>query len=206
MIWRPVVLVLAAGAGSRFGADLHKLSQAFGGSTVLGESLRNVALTPYACVLVITESVLRSLPVGLQRSTAMREIVAVPEPGPGNKGMAHSIGAGVSASAWADAWLVLPGDMPMVQAATMVAIGQSLKQNPIAYAQYLGKRGHPVGFSAEFYSELTSLKGDEGARRLLARFPSHPIDVDDPGVLSDIDTPQDLERLRREVAISSSAS
>ena len=58
------------------------------------------------------------------------------------------------------------------------------------------RRGHPVGFSAELFSELLSLTGDEGARRLLARYPAVGIEVDDPGALMDIDTLADLHAAR----------
>ena len=84
----------------------------------------------------------------------------------------------------------------MVQPETLVAVARELAQHPVAYAQYRGRRGHPVGFSAELYSELATLSGDEGARRLVARYPAHAVDVDDPGVLIDIDTEADLDVLR----------
>jgi molybdenum cofactor cytidylyltransferase len=53
-----------------------------------------------------------------------------------------------------------------------------------------------VGFGTELYSELVRLSGDEGARRLVARYPAHGVEVDDPGVLLDVDTVADLERVR----------
>jgi molybdenum cofactor cytidylyltransferase len=43
---------------------------------------------------------------------------------------------------------------------------------------------------------LALLSGDEGARRLVARYPAFGVEVDDPGVLIDVDTEDDLERLR----------
>ena len=48
----------------------------------------------------------------------------------------------------------------------------------------------------ELYSELVTLSGDEGARRLVARYPAHGVEVDDPGVLVDVDTEADLEKVR----------
>jgi molybdenum cofactor cytidylyltransferase len=54
-----------------------------------------------------------------------------------------------------------------------------------------------VAFSGELFSELATLSGDEGARRLIARYPSAAVEVDDPGVLLDLDTQDDLERLRQ---------
>jgi molybdenum cofactor cytidylyltransferase len=57
---------------------------------------------------------------------------------------------------------VLPGDMPLVQSATLLAVANALDHHPVAYAQHRGRRGHPVGFGAELYSELVTLSGDEG--------------------------------------------
>jgi molybdenum cofactor cytidylyltransferase len=79
----------------------------------------------------------------------------------------------------------------------LLAVARSLDQHPVAYAQHRGRRGHPVGFAAELYSELTGLSGDEGARRIIARYPAFAVEIDDPGVLVDIDTEDDLDALRR---------
>ena len=89
-------------------------------------------------------------------------------------------------------WIVLPGDMPLVRPSTLQAVARELEQHPVAYAQHRGRRGHPVGFAAELYSELATLTGDEGARRLVARYPAFGLEVDDPGVLLDVDTEDDL--------------
>jgi molybdenum cofactor cytidylyltransferase len=56
-----------------------------------------------------------------------------------------------------------------------------------------------VGFAAELYPELTSLAGDEGARRIIARSPAYPVELDDAGILVDIDTEDDLTELRRTI-------
>jgi len=84
-----------------------------------------------------------------------------------------------------------------VQSATIAAVAQGLERYPVCYAQYRGMQGHPVGFGTELYSELTALRGDEGAKRIVARYAAQPIAVDDPGVHVDIDTVEDLARLRR---------
>ena len=57
-----------------------------------------------------------------------------------------------------------------------------------------------MGFAAELYPELTALSGDEGARRIVARYPAFPVELDDAGILVDIDTEGDLEALRKSVA------
>jgi molybdenum cofactor cytidylyltransferase len=110
--------------------------------------------------------------------------------------MGYSIAAGVAARPDAAGWLVLPGDMPMVASTTLVAVAQALEQHPVVFAQYRGRRGHPVGFAAELFSDLVQLSGDEGARRVVARYPSIGLELDDPGVLVDVDTADDLAAVR----------
>src|ERR1700712_1231768 len=93
----------------------------------------------------------------------------------------------------------LRGAFPRVRPASLRAVAAALDLQPIAFAQHRGRRGHPVGFGAELFSELMMLKGDEGARRLLARYPTAAVEVDDPGVLFDIDTVDDLAVAQRRI-------
>ena len=59
---------------------------------------------------------------------------------------------------------------------------------------FRARRGHPVGVGAKFRSELEALRGDEGAKKIVAANQASlvKIPVGDPGVLRDIDTPRDL--------------
>jgi molybdenum cofactor cytidylyltransferase len=192
---RPAVIVLAAGTGSRFTAPGHKLTQDLGSSSVLASTLRHAIATHLPVVVVTTEL----LADAARRHVASRDVVVLPAvgtPGPQPLGMGYSISAGVAARPDATGWLVLPADMPMVRTDTVLAVAAALDQHPVAYAQHNGRRGHPVGFGAELYSELVTLSGDEGARRLVARYPAHGVDVDDPGALIDVDTEADLAQLR----------
>jgi molybdenum cofactor cytidylyltransferase len=204
---RVVLVILAAGQGSRFGPGGHKLSQKLGSSTVLGTTLGH-ALISQLSVVVVTTAALAAL---AQLTVAASDVVVIPEVGgthkaaknktanmsDANLGMGYSIAHGVLARPQASGWLVLPGDMPMVQPHTLQAVAAQLEHHAVVYAQHLGRRGHPVGFGAELYSELVALQGDEGARRLIARYPAHPVDVQDSGVLMDVDTPDDLEQARQ---------
>ena len=192
---RPTLIVLAAGRGSRFGGSRHKLLQELGTSSVLATTLGHALETELPLVVVATAA----LAEVARKSVASRDIVVLPEAGAGDKpqlGMGYSIAAGVAECPDASGWLILPGDMPAVRPATMLTVAHELAHHPVVYAQHRGRRGHPVGFAAELYSELVALQGDEGARRLVARYPAHGVDVDDAGVLVDIDTPADLDRLR----------
>lgn len=187
----PVVIVLAAGRGTRFNGPAHKLLQPLGTSNVLGTTLGHVLASQLPMVVVATPAIAEIA----GRSVATRDIVVIPEGAAGRAqlhGMGYSIACGVSARPDATGWLILPGDMPMVRPETLQSVARALEQHTVAYAQYRGRRGHPVGFASELYSELATLTGDEGARRLLARYPAQGVELDDPGVLIDIDTAADL--------------
>lgn len=186
---RPTVIVLAAGRGSRFGGALHKLSQTLDGSSVLAHTLRN-AIASQLPVLVVTTAALAE---DAQRLVATRDLVLLDD---ADGGMGASICAGVCARPQSPGWLVLPADMPLVAPDTIAAVAQALSHHPVAYAQHGGRRGHPVGFAAELYSELALLKGDEGARRLVARYPAFGVEVADAGSLMDVDTEADLVTVR----------
>ena len=196
MTSRPAVIVLAAGKGSRFFGDDHKLVQSLGNLTVLGATLENAIASELPVVVVTTAA----LADEARRSVAARDVVLVPEVGTAGQaalGMGFSIAAGVNARPDAGGWLILPGDMPRVQPATLQRVARELASHAVVYAQYKGRRGHPVGFSGELYSELAALSGDEGARRVIARYPAFAINVDDPGVLVDVDTVADLDSVRK---------
>jgi molybdenum cofactor cytidylyltransferase len=183
----PTLVVLAAGFGSRYKGARHKLDEPLNGRTVLGCTLANAVASGLPVVLVTTAALLGAATPVLP----MRDIVVV-SMAEARRGMGHSIAAGVSERANAAGWLVLPADMPLVRPATLRAVAAALERHPVVFAQYRGRRGHPVGFAAELYSELVALSGDEGARRIVARYPVHGEEVDDAGVLVDVDTQDDL--------------
>jgi molybdenum cofactor cytidylyltransferase len=191
MRYRPTVIVVAAGRSSRFEGPGHKLEQAFLGSTVLACTVRN-AVASQLPVVVVTTAALAPL---LTRHIASRDtlVLSLAEAA---RGMGSSIAAGVAERSGAPGWLVLPGDMPRVQPETLLAVAAALEQHAVVYAEHRGRRGHPVGFAAELYSELVTLSGDDGARRVVARYPAFGQDVADAGVLMDIDTQADLKALR----------
>lgn len=186
----PTVVVLAAGFGSRFKGARHKLDEALHGSTVLGCTLRQAVASELHVVLVTTAPFVAAATEVLATSDIV--VLSLAE---ASRGMGHSVAAGVGERPDAGGWLILPGDMPMVRAQTLRSVAAALERHPVVYAQYHGRRGHPVGFGSELYSELIALTGDEGARRIVARYPVHGEELDDPGVLVDVDTQDDLAAL-----------
>jgi len=110
-------------------------------------------------------------------------------------GMGTSLAAGVRAAADATGWVVTLADMPFIRPDTIRSIVKALEDGAvIAAPAYRGERGHPVGFARQFFEELSTLAGDEGARHILQKHPDWvtAYEVDDPGVLHDIDKPSDL--------------
>lgn len=199
----PVVVVLAAGRGARFAAwagceAMHKLAQPLAGATVIARTLTVVLQSGLPLVVVTVPALLQQV----TQTVAARDVVLLPAVdgdasagGAAPLGMGTSIAAGIAARPHARGWLILPGDMPAVRPDSLRRVAAELDRHPVAYAQYRGLRGHPVGFAAELYSELVQLRGDEGARRLVARYPAHGVELDDEGTRIDIDTPADLRRL-----------
>jgi len=198
-------VIPAAGLGSRFLGDGHKLVQQVDGHAVLEHTLRNAKASGLPVLLVTTAPIAEQARAVID----LRHIVVLPAVGEagiahgattGSPGMGTSIAAGVAARPDASGWLILPGDMPLVRADTLHAVALALTRHAVVQACHGGERGHPVGFSAEHSDALLALDGDEGARRIVARQGAFLCEVDDPGVRVDIDTLDDLARLRSHFA------
>lgn len=188
---RPTIIVQAAGPGRRASGAAQRLEQPLAGSSVLGTTLAHALQTRLPVVLVTTED---RVPL-VADQIARRDIIVI-DAADALRGSGHAIAVAVAERAASPGWLVLPGDLPAVRPGTLLAVADALDEHPVAYAQYRGRRGHPVGFGAELYSELAVLSGDDGVRRLIARYPGFAAEVDDPGVRTDGDNSVDGEALR----------
>ncbi|WP_295538935.1 NTP transferase domain-containing protein [uncultured Pseudacidovorax sp.] len=169
----PVVLVLASGRGERFrasGGAVHKLQALLAGRAVIDRTLDAVRAS--------------GLPWHVEDA--------------GHPGMGDSIAAAVRATAAAPGWLVLPADLPLVQPATLRTVAAALADAGAAQPVFRGERGHPVGFGAASGPALMALAGEQGAapvlKALRARGAVRELAVDDAGVVTDIDTLDDLAR------------
>ncbi|WP_066339491.1 nucleotidyltransferase family protein [Azohydromonas lata] len=192
----PTVVVLGAGRGSRFYGPLRSPRQLDDGD-MLEASLR-VAVASGLPVLAVTREALatRACTQLAARDVVVVPDVLLPDGRDGTPGLSECISAGVSARPGSSGWVVLPADMPLVLPSTLVAVAQALRVHAVAYAQHAGRRGHPVGFGAELYSELVLLPDDSAARRLVARYPSCGVDVDDPGTQMDVESLRDAASLQ----------
>ena len=111
-------------------------------------------------------------------------------------GMGVSLAEGVRAASDAHGWVVALADMPYLKPDTIRVVARGLSEGAaIAAPTFRGERGHPVGFARRFLDELSALRGDAGARDILKAHPDWITlyEVDDPGVLRDIDELSDLE-------------
>lgn len=194
----PAAVILAAGAARRF--DGEKLA------TVLSLDGREAPLIVHAVRPWL--DVFERVSIVLRRQGAALRALLEAEYGPerlgfvicerADDGMGASLGAGVAANASANGWVIGLADMPCVPVSAIAAVDAAIAAGAALAAPYFNaRRGHPIGFSRHYYDELTALSGDEGGRRILQRdqMQTQHIEITDRGILLDIDTPEDLERL-----------
>ncbi|SEU16883.1 MULTISPECIES: NTP transferase domain-containing protein [unclassified Pseudomonas] len=189
-------IVLAAGQGSRFraeaGADQDKL---------LADC---VGLD--GVVRPVIEQVLKNLPsvvadrwvvTSADRPEVIRlaEIYGCKVLLLRSAGMGDSIAAAVAASASANGWLVVLGDMPFIQSSSIERVIAGLEEGGISVPVQDGQYGHPVAFGRAFGPGLMALTGDRGAKPLFAQAAVREVAVDDPGVSWDVDVPALLHYL-----------
>lgn len=174
-----VVLVLASGRGERFvasGGQGSKLQALLAGKPVLQHTLDAVRAS--------------GLPWHLEDA--------------GHAGMGDSIAAAVAATAQAGGWLVLPGDLPLVQSGSLRRIAAALREQAVVVPSWHGQRGHPVGFGPSCRPALLALAGAQGAAPVVkARAAAGEVawlELDDAGICTDIDTLADLAAAERLLA------
>ncbi|MNJ57542.1 Purine catabolism protein PucB [compost metagenome] len=189
-----IALVLAAGRGRRFGADKRRACLA-DGTGVLEATLRAV-MAVHSRVYVVLRP--EDSPAALRIPPEVAVIRALHAA----RGMGASLAEAVSALAdtEATALAVFLGDMPWINAETQQCLYGSATRSTIVRPHYRGSAGHPVLFGRDFWPDLQRLDGDEGARKVLRQRCTAcvGIDVEDPGILRDVDTPADLQQAATE--------
>jgi molybdenum cofactor cytidylyltransferase len=189
---QPIVAVLlAAGAGTRFGGGklLHPLSD---GVAIAAHAARNLRAAGLEVMAVVRPG---DFPLS---DMLEQEGCSVTQCADAFRGMGHSLAHGVAQMREAGGWIVALADMPRVQPSTIATIAGAISSGAtVAAPEYRGERGHPVAFSHALRSELLGLSGDRGARALLERHRDkiRLIECDDSGVLLDVDARADLDRL-----------
>lgn len=187
-------ILLAAGQSTRFGSTnkcLHPLSN---GNAIGLQSAQNLSKAVDKVVCIVPPD-----NVDLTELFHKNGFTTIPNKAI-EKGMSASIRLGIEYSLQNkefQACLIALADMPFIQAETIEEIVNNLTlEQSIAAPYFKGKRGHPVGFSRDYFTTLSQLKGDKGAKSLIESEKGNlqVVEVNDFGVLHDIDYQEDLKK------------
>ena len=184
------VILLAAGASRRFGSN--KLLQYVDADvSVLDSSYRAASALHADPLLVINDD-------PAVRTHCEANHYAYLINAQARQGMASSIVCGVRATDAAQGWAICLADMPCIRQQTMLQLRDAWDGERILLPRYRQQAGHPVIFPRKYFTQLTGLRGDKGARRIVQDNDDVVyLNVDDPGVVLDIDTPADLHQAIR---------
>jgi len=184
-------VLLAAGTSSRYG-ESNKLLATLDGEPLVRHAARMLCGSAVDRVTVV---------VGYEADHVRDAVAELPlrirENSDYEAGQSTSVRVGVEAAAdaGADAVVIALGDMPHVSPATVDRLIDCYERGggTALAAAYRGTRGNPVLFDGRFFDSLTDVSGDVGGRDiLLSSEAAALVDVDDPGILRDVDTPADL--------------
>lgn len=188
-----VGIVPAAGAGARFASAAPglplKLLTLVDDEAMVRRTVRSL-LEGGAdrCVVVVSaesEAAIASALDGLPVT-----VVVNPDPA---RGMFSSIQCGVAGMGEGEQGVLLPGDMPYVQPATVAAVlAAATRTRMTVSASHEGRRGHPIALSAALVARILSAPATAVLSEERSREPFLTIEVPDPGVHRDVDRPEDL--------------
>ncbi len=189
-------LVLAAGQSRRMGPT-NKLTAEIDGVAMVRRVCDTVLRSGADGLIVVT---------GHERDAVRQVLSAVDATFVHNPdfadGLSSSLCAGLAAvpDGW-DGVVVCLGDMPGVAAEELdrlIAAFDPVEGRSICVPTHNGKRGNPVLWGRQFFEEIRSVAGDVGARHLIGVYPEAVCEVEmtTDAVLSDIDTPDALDRAR----------
>jgi molybdenum cofactor cytidylyltransferase len=207
----PVGLLLAAGRGHRFdpSGTTNKLLARLNAANWPDETISEAAAGAMCAALQTVYAIVRveagADELANRLQTRGCRILRCPC---ADEGMGSVLAWATSLMPPAHPIIVALADMPFIRPATIVRVAAGLSEYELVAPAYAGRRGHPVGFGGRFRAQLQELSGDTGARELLAsgRSSLHLIEVDDPGVVFDIDLPSDLARVGADGTASASQS
>lgn len=189
------VVVLAAGASRRMGAQNKLLAEVNGKPMVV-----NVVDTVTGAVKGPTIVVTGHEPEKVEKALAAHDVTFVHNPDYA-MGLSTSLRTGIRALPDdVDAVLVCLGDMPLVTAdhiARLIQAFDPVEGRSICLPVHGRKRGNPVLWAKKFLPEMARVTGDVGARQLLEEHGDEicEVEIDDDGVLFDVDTPERLAHL-----------
>lgn len=190
---RTSVVVLAAGMSRRMGAPKQMLRA---GENTLLERVLNAARRSQAGEVVLV----LGFAAGEILRTISTEGLKVVTNEAYQEGMGSSLRAGIAAvDPEAGAALIMLADQPFVDSSTLDALILHHRQAApqVVIPTYKGFRGNPVLLDRSLFAEIAQIRGDVGCRAIFGHHTENIVKlaVDDPGILLDVDTREDLEKL-----------
>jgi molybdenum cofactor cytidylyltransferase len=194
---RVSAIILAAGTSRRMGQAKQLLP--LGGSTILAQTIQNVrSATLHQKILVLgssADAISRQLP-----SALLEGLKVVVNQGY-RQGIASSLHEGLSAlDQQSDAALIILGDQPFIRSQTLDQLIESYRHSraQVVIPSYRGTRGNPVLLDRSLFPEVMQLEGDIGCRAIFGKHLDGilNVEVEDVGVLLDIDNLEDYDRLK----------
>ena len=187
-------ILLGAGFSKRMGKD--KLSLPWGKKTILEHCLE-ILLRSKVNEIVLVLGDRNRKAIGLFRRKNVKIAVNLRS----QSGMSTSIRKGIQfIHPGSHGILIALGDQPFLKTRTVNALIRTFnrKKKGILIPSFRGSTGHPVIFHHKFKKALGELKGDEGGKSILAKHPEavRVVPVKSDGVLRDIDTRQDYEKVK----------
>ena len=184
-------VVLAAGMSRRMGTPKQMLRM--GDETILERTLKNVRASKVSEIVLV----LGHAADEVQKTIATEGLKVVVNPDY-QQGMGTSLRFGLAAVD-ADAALIVLADQPWISSNTfnrLIECHQERKPQ-IIVPTYRGFRGNPVLLDRSVFHEMQALKGDVGCRAIFGDHVGNilKLPVDDPGILMDIDSHDDFEKL-----------
>jgi len=201
VIW---AVVLAAGESRRMGTQ--KLLLPFGDTTVIGAVVRSATDSCAERVLVVLGADLDRVraeieperPSGRTIEARRTAGIAFTVNADYLSGMLSSIQAGFRAlPPDAEAAVVMLGDQPFLSNRVVDAVIAAFRESGkgVVVPAFQGRRGHPVLVDMRYRDEVLGLDPADGLRRLMRAHPGdiEEVEVDDAGILRDLDTPEDYK-------------
>ena len=190
-------LVLAAGSSKRMGKD-NKLLADINGTPLIYQTVAALQASNVTSVTVVTGHEADDVTAAL---TDLAGLSFVHNPNH-NDGLSTSLKAGLAAiPETSDGFIICLGDMPLVtldMLNELIRAFDPLEGRSICVPVYGRKRGNPILWGRAFLGAMLGLTGDTGARALLEEHADqvHEVMMANDGVLFDVDTPEQLQRLK----------
>ena len=176
-------LITAAGLSTRMGSFKPLLP--LGGSTVINRTVQSLKNGGVQTVIVVlgyrADEIKAVLPP---------DVVSIVNPDYHDSDMFASAKIGLSAMPFCDAFFLLPGDMPFISVRSLEMLKAAYGRADIIYPVTNAHRRHPPLINYPCIQHIMAYNGDKGMRGALKSLRSIDIEIDDPGCMVDLDTPE----------------